>query len=76
MRIGYTSGLARTYNLYRSLLLHFFRWLYYPDVEPGKRPKPTVMENIPQLKTKRTISLQTNGYLESARQYNISKVLS
>ena len=41
-----------TYNVYRSLLLHFFRWLYYPDVEPGKRPKPTVMENIPQLKRK------------------------
>ena len=63
-----------TYNVYRSLLLHFFRWLYYPDVEPGKRPKPTVMENIPQLK--RTIILQANGYLESAIQYNISKVLS
>src|SRR6476620_11327011 len=41
-----------TYNVYRALLLHFFRWLYYPYVEPGKRPKPTVMENIPQLKRK------------------------
>jgi hypothetical protein len=29
-----------TYNLYRSLLLRFFRWLYYPDVESGKRSTP------------------------------------
>src|SRR6185437_6852412 len=28
-----------TYNVYRSLLLHFFRWLYYPDVEPGEKAK-------------------------------------
>jgi hypothetical protein len=40
------------YNQYRALLLHFFRWLYYLDVEPGKRPKPRVIENIPQLKRK------------------------
>ena len=29
-----------TYNLYRNLLLRFFKWLYYPDIEPSKRPKP------------------------------------
>jgi integrase len=41
-----------TYNLLRTHLLKFFKWLYYPDVEPGKRPKPSVIENIPQLKRK------------------------
>lgn len=41
-----------TYNIYRIHLLRFFKWLYYPDVEPGKRPKPSVVENLPQLKRK------------------------
>jgi integrase len=38
-----------TYNIYRIYLLRFFKWLYYPDIEPGKRPKPDVIENIPKL---------------------------
>ena len=38
-----------TYNLFRIHLLRFFKWLYYPDAEPGKRPKPSVIENIAQL---------------------------
>lgn len=41
-----------TYNLYRIHLMRFFKWLYYPDVEPDKRPKPSVIENIAQLKRK------------------------
>jgi integrase/recombinase XerD len=41
-----------TYNLFRIYLLRFFKWLYYPDIEPGKRPKPSVIENIAQLKRK------------------------
>jgi integrase len=41
-----------TYNLYTVCLTRFFKWLYYPDVEPGKRPKPEVIENIPKLKRK------------------------
>lgn len=41
-----------TYNLYRIYFLRFFKWLYYPDVEPNKRIKPTVVDNIPQLKRK------------------------
>jgi integrase len=41
-----------TYNLYRVHLIRFFKWLYSPDVEPDKRPKPSVVENIPQLKRK------------------------
>jgi hypothetical protein len=41
-----------TYNLYRVLLIRFFRWLYYPDIEQKKRPKPSIVDNIPQLKRK------------------------
>lgn len=41
-----------TYNLYRIHLMCFFKWFYYPDVEPDKRPKPEVLDNIPQLKRK------------------------
>lgn len=39
-----------TYNLYLVHLVRFFKWLHYPDIEPDKRPKPAVVENIPQLK--------------------------
>lgn len=41
-----------TYNLYRIHLLRFFKWLYFPDLEPDKRPKPSVIDNIPELKRK------------------------
>ena len=41
-----------TYNLYGIYILRFFKWLYYPDVEPNKRAKPAVVDNIPQLKRK------------------------
>jgi hypothetical protein len=41
-----------TYNLFRIHLLRFFKWLYYPDAEPGKRLKPSVIENIAQLHRK------------------------
>ena len=41
-----------TYNLYRIQLMRFFKWLYYPDIEYKQRPKPSIIENIPQLKRK------------------------
>ena len=41
-----------TYNLYRIQFIRFFKWLYSPHVEPGKRPKPPVIENIPKLTRK------------------------
>lgn len=41
-----------TYESYRIVLLRFFRWLYHPDVEPKKRPKPAVMENILKINRK------------------------
>jgi hypothetical protein len=41
-----------TYNIYRIHMMRFFKWLYFPDIEQKKRPKPSVIENIPQLKRK------------------------
>jgi integrase/recombinase XerD len=41
-----------TYNHRLIALLRFFKWLYYPDLEPSKRQKPKVIENIPTLKRK------------------------
>jgi site-specific recombinase XerD len=41
-----------TYNIFRVYLLRFFKWLYHSDIEPSKRSKPTVVENIAQLKRK------------------------
>lgn len=41
-----------TYNIHRIHLTRFFKWLYSLDIEPDKRPKPEVIENIPQLKRK------------------------
>jgi integrase/recombinase XerD len=41
-----------TYNTYRMYVMRFFKWLYSPDIEQSKRPKPAVIENIPQLKRK------------------------
>jgi integrase/recombinase XerD len=41
-----------TYNQYTVLLIKFFKWLYYPEIEPHKRVKPQVVENILQLRRK------------------------
>jgi integrase len=41
-----------TYNIFQIYLLRFFKWLYYPDLGPTKRPKPSVVENLAQLKRK------------------------
>lgn len=41
-----------TYNLYRVCLIRFFRWLYFPNREQSKRPKPKVVNNIPALRRK------------------------
>jgi hypothetical protein len=41
-----------TYNIYREHLLRFFKWLHSPDIEPKKRHKPSVVDNIPELKRK------------------------
>lgn len=41
-----------SYNFYRIQLIRFFKWLYSPHIEPDKRPKPEVIENLPQLRRK------------------------
>ncbi|PWU78967.1 MAG: hypothetical protein DLM72_19745 [Candidatus Nitrosopolaris wilkensis] len=41
-----------TYNLYRIQLMRFFKWLYSANTEQKKRPKPSVIENIPKLRRK------------------------
>ena len=40
------------YNLRLTILTRFFKWLYYQIMEPSKRPKPHVIENIWPLKRK------------------------
>jgi integrase/recombinase XerD len=41
-----------SYNLRLMCFTKFFKWLYYPDIEPSRRPKPRVVENISFLKRK------------------------
>ena len=41
-----------TYNLFRSLLIRFFKWVHSPNIEYIKRPKPPVVDNISLLKRK------------------------
>jgi hypothetical protein len=63
-----------TYNVYAIHLTRFFKWLYNPSIEPGKRPKPEVVQNIPQLKRKeRSIYKPT---LDTRRRFVLFEVLS
>jgi hypothetical protein len=55
-----------TYNINRIHLTRFFKWLYSPDIEPSKRPKPSVIDNIAQLKRKE-ISIYTAATISSRR---------
>jgi hypothetical protein len=41
-----------TYNLFRTYLMRFFKWLYSPDVDANRRRKPEVIQNIPKLRRK------------------------
>jgi hypothetical protein len=43
-----------SYENNRIVLLRFFKWLYYPAIEANKRPKPSVMEDIPRIRRKET----------------------
>jgi integrase/recombinase XerD len=51
-----------TYNSYLAILSKFFKWLYYPDIGPHKRPRPPAVENITQIKRKEQ-SIYTAGDL-------------
>ena len=62
--IGYLNSLRKTeeagplhkwigtYNLRRICLLRFFKWLYYPDMQPSKRLTPEIVMNIQSFKRK------------------------
>ena len=39
-----------TYNANLVNVTKFFRWLYSPDLEPTKRPKPKVVQNLARFK--------------------------
>jgi len=41
-----------TYNLRRTMLLRFFKWLHYPGDTPRARRIPAVVQNLPLLKRK------------------------
>jgi len=41
-----------SYNLYLITLGTFFRWFYYPQLDPKERPRPDILHNIKQLKRK------------------------
>ena len=41
-----------TYNLYLVRIIRFFKWLYYPETEHRKRPKPEIVQNIGRLRRK------------------------
>ena len=59
-----------TYNMYRIYLTRFFKWLYSPDIEQNKRPKPSVIENIPQLRRKeKSIYKPTDLWVEEDESY-------
>lgn len=39
-----------SYDITRTHLLRFFKWLYYPDQTHKKRPKPEVVQNVNKIK--------------------------
>lgn len=41
-----------SYNLRLTSFTRFFKWLYYQNMKPSKRPRPHVIKNIPPLKRK------------------------
>jgi hypothetical protein len=50
-----------TYNHRIIDFLRFFKWLYSPDIEPSKRKKPEVVDNIPTiLRLKQSLNIEHN----------------
>jgi integrase len=45
-------GWIGTYDNYLIVITKFFKWFYNPDIEPRKRSRPKIVENIPKLKRK------------------------
>ena len=65
-----------TYNLYRMHLLRFFKWLYSPDIESDKRPKPPIVENIPRLRRKEESIYKPTDLWISEDDFIILEILS
>jgi hypothetical protein len=49
-----------TYNTHLVHVTKFFKWLYCPDIESTKRPKPKVVQNLPKLRRR-----EISGYKPS-----------
>ncbi|MGA9151362.1 MAG: hypothetical protein WBZ36_12355 [Candidatus Nitrosopolaris sp.] len=49
-----------TYNTNLVNIIRFFRWLYSPNLEPTKRPKPKVVQNLAKFKRR-----EISGYKPS-----------
>jgi hypothetical protein len=62
-----------TYNEKRQRLVKFFRWLYNPNKMPSDRPTPEFLKRIPALK--RTIHIQTRGFVVQRRRSLVLKIL-
>jgi integrase/recombinase XerD len=41
-----------TYNTYLIIMVTFFKWFYYPKMEPKQRPRPELLQNVKHLKRK------------------------
>jgi integrase len=41
-----------TYNIYLIIMVTFFKWFYYPKMEPKQRPRPELLQNVKHLKRK------------------------
>ena len=55
--------------------MRFFKWLYYPDIEPDKRSKPVAIENIPKLKRKEKSIYKPSDSLDPTRRFIILEIL-
>jgi integrase/recombinase XerD len=54
-----------TYNNNVVTLNRFFKWLYYPQLEPLKRPRPEPMQNVSKLRRKeKTIYKDSDLWLD------------
>jgi integrase/recombinase XerD len=49
-----------TYNANLVNIIRFFRWLYYPKIEPTQRPKPEVVQNLRKLKRREISKYKPN----------------
>ena len=55
--------------------LKFFKWLYFPNIEPAKRPKPEVVQNLPKLRRLEISGYEPNDMWDAEDNLIFSKVL-